>query len=136
MAPSAAESYAQPQGEAMEIRVLGQLEVWRGSTRVSLGSFKQRGLLALLLMHANRPVSTDRIIDELWSDETAGDRHNALWVQVSKLRARLEPDREHRPEGHVLVTREHGYSVCVGPDELDAERMDMRRAAPKWEPIK
>src|SRR5262245_61045489 len=108
----------------MEFRVLGQLEVWRNGTQVPLGPFKQRCLLALLILHANQAVSTDRIIDELWSDDAAVDRHNALWVHVSKLRSRLEPSRERRPEGQVVVTREQGYAVRIEPDELDAARFE------------
>ena len=53
----------------MEFGVLGHLEVRRDGLDVPLGSFKQRSLLALLLIHANEVVSTDRIIDELWGDE-------------------------------------------------------------------
>ena len=62
----------------MEFRVLGQLEAWRDGERLPLGSMKQRSLLALLVIHANQAVSTDQIIDELWGEAPAGDRHNAL----------------------------------------------------------
>ena len=55
----------------MDFRVLGQIEAVSARGDVALGSFKQRSLLALLLIHANQVVSTDRIIDELWGDEPA-----------------------------------------------------------------
>ena len=106
----------------MEFLVLGQLEVWRNGALVPLGSFKQRCLLALLLIHTNESVSTDRIIDELWGDEAVADRHNTLWVQVSKLRAKLDPDREPHAGGRVLVTRGQGYAVSAEVDQLDASR--------------
>ena len=77
----------------MEFGVLGTLEARHDGERVALGSFRQRSLLALLLIHANTVVSTDRILDELWGDEVGGDRQNALWVHVSNLRSALEPDR-------------------------------------------
>ena len=108
----------------MEFGVLGQLEVWRDGERVPLGSFKQRSLLALLLIHANQAVPADRIIDELWSEDAAADRHNALWVHVSKLRAVLEPDRERRTDGGVLQTRAPGYALRVGADDFDATRFE------------
>jgi DNA-binding SARP family transcriptional activator len=88
------------------------------------GSLKQRSLLALLLIEAGRTVSADRIIDELRSDESATDRQNALWVQVSKLRSFLEPDRERRSEGSVLLTRVPGYALNPAADELDAWRRE------------
>ena len=108
----------------MEFRVLGQLEAWRDGEQLPLGSFKQRSLVALLLINANQVVSADRIIDELWTDEAAADRHNALWVQVSKLRAILEPEREPRSEGNVLVTRVPGYVLRVDPGDVDVSRFE------------
>jgi ABC-type glycerol-3-phosphate transport system substrate-binding protein/DNA-binding SARP family transcriptional activator len=106
----------------MEFRVLGPLEVWRDSEPIGLESFRRRSLLALLLIHANEIVSTDRIIDELWGDEAGTDRQNALWVHVSGLRSVLEPEREKRAAGTVLVTRAPGYVLQVRPGELDAWR--------------
>ena len=108
----------------MQFRVLGQLEVWSDGERLALGSMKQRSLLALLLIHANRAVSTDRIIDELWGADGSSDHHNALWVQISKLRSALEPGRPPRSEGSVLLSRPPGYLLVVQPGGLDAERFD------------
>ena len=108
----------------MDFGVLGQIEADRRGASVALGSFKQRSLLALLLMHANQVVSTDRIIDELWGDEPRADRQNALWVHVSNLRSALEPDRGKRSEGTLLLTRSPGYLLQVGPDEVDAGRFE------------
>ena len=82
-------------------------------------------MLALLLIHANQAVSTDQIIDELWGDEQAGDRHNALWIQVSKLRSTLEPGRIPRSDGTVLTTRSPGYVLQVEPDHVDAYRFEL-----------
>jgi DNA-binding SARP family transcriptional activator len=103
----------------MEFDVLGRLVARNGASEVTLGSSKQRSLLALLLIHANEVVSTDRIIDELWGDD-ATDRQNALWVHVSGLRSALEPDRERRSEGSLLLTRSPGYVLEIAPDDLDA----------------
>ncbi len=49
-------------------------------------------LLAILLVHANELVSSDRLIEELWPEppETAT---NTLQVYVGKLRKALEPGR-------------------------------------------
>jgi len=106
----------------MEYRVLGPFDVRRGGERLALGSFKQRSLLALLLIHANEVVSSDRLIDELWGGDVAAGHQNALWVHVSKLRSALEPERGQRREGTLLLTRAPGYVLQVAPDELDARR--------------
>jgi DNA-binding SARP family transcriptional activator len=52
----------------MEFRILGPLEVVDEGRALPLGGSKQRALLALLLLEANRPVSRDRLIDVLWED--------------------------------------------------------------------
>jgi hypothetical protein len=73
--------------ERVEFRVLGPVEVLRDGVPVDLGVYKQRALLALLLIDVNRVVSTDRIIDELWGQDAGRDRQNALWLVVSRLRS-------------------------------------------------
>ena len=111
----------------MQFEVLGRVGARRDGVDVALGSYKQRSLVALLLVHANEVVATDRIIDELWGDQPAGDRQNALWVHVSNLRSALEPAREKRSEGTLLLTRSPGYLLQVGPDDLDAWMLAHRR---------
>jgi DNA-binding SARP family transcriptional activator len=44
----------------MDFRILGPLEVLEGGRPVALGGSEQRALLALLLLHANETLSTDR----------------------------------------------------------------------------
>ena len=95
----------------MEFRILGPLEVWNEGAEVSLGGPKPRALLAGLLLHPNEVVPTDRLIDELWGEDSPEDAVAALRVNVSRLRKALPQD--------VLTTRSPGYFVRVGPDELD-----------------
>ena len=104
----------------MEFRLLGPIEVVDGGHPVDLGPRKQRALLCLLALHANRVVTTDRILEELWGDDAAG-KENALWVAISRLRSALEPERDGRRERNVLQTRDHGYVLQVDP-ELDRSR--------------
>ena len=47
----------------MLFRVLGPMEALLGASPIVLGGAQQRALLAILLVHANRPVSTDTLID-------------------------------------------------------------------------
>ena len=76
-------------GGAMEFRILGPLEVIEGGEAIRLPGPKQRGLLALLLLHANEVVSIDRLIDELWPGERRREGADALQVYVSRLRKAL-----------------------------------------------
>jgi DNA-binding SARP family transcriptional activator len=55
--------------EGLDFRILGPLEVSDGERMLRLGGAKQRGVLAILLLHAGEVVSVDRLIDELWADD-------------------------------------------------------------------
>jgi DNA-binding SARP family transcriptional activator len=52
----------------LDFRLLGPLEVVDETGPLLLGGQKQRSVLALLLLEAPRPVSTDRLIDALWGE--------------------------------------------------------------------
>jgi DNA-binding SARP family transcriptional activator len=107
----------------MEFQVLGPLEVHREEGQVALGPAKQRAVLAILLVHANELVSSDRLIEELWPEppKTAA---NTLQVYVGRLRKALEPERPRGAPGELLATRPPGYLLRVAPDELDADRFE------------
>jgi predicted ATPase/class 3 adenylate cyclase len=103
----------------VEFAVLGPLEATRGGTPIALGAGRQRALLALLLIHANEVVPSERLIDELWgADPPAGAAHS-LQVYVSGLRKALEPERAPNTPASVVVTRMPGYVVRVGDRALD-----------------
>jgi DNA-binding SARP family transcriptional activator len=107
----------------MQFQILGPLEVRRQGRQVAVGAAKQRALLAILLVHANELVSSDRLIDELWPQppETAA---NTLQVYVGKLRKALEPGRARGAPAEVLITRAPGYMLRVEAGQLDADRFE------------
>ena len=51
---------------AMQFAILGPLEVRRDGRVVALGGGKPRAVLACLLLHANEPVSAERLVAALW----------------------------------------------------------------------
>jgi DNA-binding SARP family transcriptional activator len=105
-----------------EFRVLGPLEVVHDGHAKRIGSPTQRTLLALLLMHPNEVVSTDRIVDVLWPDNTPEARRK-LWFHISKLRAMLEPDGA-QDAAATLETRPSGYTLRIDVDRIDAARFE------------
>jgi class 3 adenylate cyclase/DNA-binding SARP family transcriptional activator len=98
----------------MDFRLLGPLEVSSGGELLELAGPKQRALLAMLLLEANRVVSTDRLIAALWEDDPPETALKALQVHVSGLRKLLGKER--------VATRERGYLLRVEEDELDLDR--------------
>jgi basic membrane lipoprotein Med (substrate-binding protein (PBP1-ABC) superfamily)/DNA-binding SARP family transcriptional activator len=100
----------------VEYRILGSLEVSRAGESVEVGPRRLRMLLALLAINANRVVTTDRILEELWGEDADG-KENALWVYISRLRSALGDE-------NAVVTRDHGYSLIVGEDHLDSRRFE------------
>jgi DNA-binding SARP family transcriptional activator/tetratricopeptide (TPR) repeat protein len=108
----------------VEYGVLGPLEVVRDGTPVHIGPLKQRALLILLLVHANRVVPIDRLIDELWAGRPPAQATITLQSYVSSLRRVLEPGRPAGATSTLLEWRSPGYLLRVAPDELDAIRFE------------
>jgi DNA-binding SARP family transcriptional activator len=102
----------------MEYRILGPLEVADQDREVRLGGGRQRAVLALLLLHANEVVPSERLIDELWGDTPPPTAAKTVQVYVSQLRKAL---RNGEPDGP-LLTRGRGYLLNVRPGELDLQR--------------
>jgi DNA-binding SARP family transcriptional activator len=102
----------------LDFRVLGPLEIERDGVRLELTGQRQRAVLALLLLDANRVVPTERLVDELWGESpprtAVTSLHNAL-VQLRKL---LGSD--------VVETRPPGYVLRVDPEHYDLARFEGR----------
>ncbi len=99
----------------LELCVLGPLELTVAGSTVRLGGHKQRLLLAALVCHANKVVSTGRLLQQLWDQEPPPSARKNLQTYVLHLRRMLgDPGRvAHRPPG---------YSLVLGDGELDVER--------------
>jgi len=108
----------------LEFRILGPLEVCAEGRPLPLPGAKQRALLTALLLHAGQVVASDRLVEDLWSDEPATTAMNALWVQITRLRKLLEPDRARGEPARLLLTRPPGYLLRVEPDQFDLHRFE------------
>ena len=110
--------------EGTEFRLLGSLEMLRGGEQVELGPPKQRAVLALLLLHANRVVPTQRLIDELWGETPPETARAALQGYIAGLRKALGSGSA------TLSTRAPGYVLEVPVGSLDLDRFEaLRREA-------
>ena len=101
----------------MEFRILGPLEVHGELGAIRVSGRKPRAVLAVLLLHANEPVSPERLALALWGEEAPGGAVSTVQVHVSRLRKALG-------DGEVVTTSPAGYRIRVQPGELDAERFE------------
>jgi len=108
-----------------EFRILGPLDVRVDGVSVRIGGPKQRALLALLLLSANRVVSRVQLIGELLADQSVNSADHALRVQVWRLRNALGRGNDYEPR---LVARAPGYLLRVEPGELDLETFEQKVA--------
>ncbi|MEW2282955.1 BTAD domain-containing putative transcriptional regulator [Streptomyces sp. NPDC047841] len=100
----------------MRFGVLGPLAVWDDEGEpLQVPETKVRALLADLLAHDGGPVSTDRLVHDLWGDHPPGNPAGALQAKVSQLRRVVGRER--------LIRQPPGYRLILGPaDDVDTER--------------
>ena len=106
----------------LEFRILGPLAVCVDGAPVPVGGPKQRALLALLLLRANRVVPRKDLIEELFVGQSSNSADHALRNHVSRLRKVLGPVSIDAPR---LMARAPGYLLRVEPGELDLERFEL-----------
>jgi DNA-binding SARP family transcriptional activator/tetratricopeptide (TPR) repeat protein len=95
----------------LRYQLLGPVELLGADGPVRLGGPKQRTVLALLLLNANRVVSEQRFVSMVWGVDAPLSVRGQLQMYVSQLRKLIgEP---------VIVRRPPGYLIQVRPGELD-----------------
>jgi DNA-binding SARP family transcriptional activator len=100
-----------------EFRVLGPLEVLGADgKRPTLGGQKQRAVLALLLLRANRVVSTEFLIEALWGESPPRTASTSLQNSISSLRKVLG--------AAVVETHPAGYRLVADEDSIDLVRFE------------
>ncbi|MGC9670434.1 AfsR/SARP family transcriptional regulator [Planosporangium sp. 12N6] len=102
----------------MEFRILGPIEVRVPGRVLYLGGLRQRRILAALLLHPDREVSVDRLIDVVWGEDPPATARRQAQNRVATLRSTLSRF------GGVIDTGPSGYRLRLGPHELDATLFD------------
>ncbi|MFI5592341.1 BTAD domain-containing putative transcriptional regulator [Amycolatopsis sp. NPDC051758] len=98
-----------------ELRVLGQVELRVDNRLVEVGHARQRCVLAVLLVEANRVVTMEQLLDRVWADRLPHKARHVASNYVSRLRRVLA--------GDVAVVRHGGgYVLEVDPDAVDLHR--------------
>ena len=102
----------------MEFAILGPFEVRIDGKTAASGGVRQRALLAILVLHPNEVISTDRLTDQLWGEHPPATAVHTVQVFVSRLRQMLGSAANR------LITRPPGYLLEIDADEIDAERCE------------
>jgi DNA-binding SARP family transcriptional activator len=100
--------------QAIEINVLGAVDVRRGGGAVSVPGAKARTVLTLLGLNAGEVVSAETMQEVLWGEHAPRTAHKALQTHISTLRQVLG-------EGTV-VTAGGGWMLTV--DSVDARAFE------------
>ena len=102
----------------MQIRILGHLEASVDDRPVALGGAKQRAVLAMLGLEANRTVTSDRLIEGLWGEEPPASAAKMVQNYVWRLRRSLADG------GAEILTHGRGYELRIDPELVDVGRFE------------
>jgi DNA-binding SARP family transcriptional activator len=106
---------------AMEFRILGPLEVVHDGKSLALRGVKQRAVVGLLALNSPRPVSTDRLVDELWGEHPPQSALHAIQVYISEIRMAF---RAGTGSDAGVRTSPSGYALDVADEDIDARRFE------------
>ncbi|HSV67268.1 MAG TPA: BTAD domain-containing putative transcriptional regulator [Mycobacteriales bacterium] len=102
---------------AVELGVLGAIEVRRDGRRVEVGHVRQQCVLAALLVDANTAMPADQLIDRVWGEHPPARARGTLYSYLSRLRRVLAGTGQVR-----LERRPTGYVLAVDPSLVDMHR--------------
>jgi len=74
----------------IQYRLLGALEAGVSGNAIKVSGYRQRALLAMLLLRANQPVPRDVLVDQLWGEHPPPGAQHTLEVHISRLRKTLD----------------------------------------------
>jgi DNA-binding SARP family transcriptional activator len=102
----------------VRLRILGPLELTVDGRSVDLGGTRQRIVLSMLAMQANRVASIDHLIDAVWDSSPPSTARGQIQICISTLR------KLFNAAGHpdAIQTRPPGYLLRI--DDLDKEMFE------------
>jgi DNA-binding SARP family transcriptional activator len=106
----------------IKYEMLGDVRVVTDLGATAVTAQKIELLLAVLLVRAGQPLTTDQLVEEIWPQQPPARSAATVHVYVSQLRKFLaqctgvpSPSRGAGP----LLTRASGYTLRVEPGQLD-----------------
>ena len=120
----------------MEFGILGPLEVSADGRPVALGGARPRAVFAVLALHANQPVSAERLALALWDEDAPPSAVKTIQVYVARLRSARGPRGVGHHAGGLLPAgasggaRRPSTSNARWPTVARRSRTDARRTRP------
>ncbi|MCQ9129270.1 AfsR/SARP family transcriptional regulator [Streptomyces hilarionis] len=105
----------------VEFGVLGSIEADIDGRSATLGHARQRGVLAVLLVDVNRPVTADQLMGRVWGDRPPRGAVTTLRGYLSRLRRALAATSD------VLIARQPGGYVLNTADTVTVDMHAFRR---------
>ena len=102
--------------KVLEIGLLGPVEVHIDGRPVCIARKKEKILLAALALAPSHLVSSDVLMDTIWSGSPPPSGLDTLQSMVSRLRGRLGPGR--------IDSIDHCYRLAVDTDCVDSSRFE------------
>jgi len=113
-----------PPEHAVEVRLLGPPELWRGGSMVDDAAWRRdrvRQLLAFLVLHPS--TTRDAVADALWPELDADAAANNLRGTLSHLLGVLQPGRRSRDPSYFVARRDR-HLLLAGTDRLRIDVWD------------
>jgi DNA-binding SARP family transcriptional activator len=107
--------------ESGELRfdLLGVLRASRNGVTVDMGPPQRRVVLGVLLMHADRPLGREQLIETVWGSAAPSYAVNLVQKYVSRIRRSLDPGRRGRAGPSLLTWTDAGYVLSTRTASLD-----------------
>ncbi|MYS36153.1 DNA-binding SARP family transcriptional activator [Streptomyces sp. KhCrAH-43] len=103
----------------MEFQLLGPVGVSHDGRRISLGSPKQRCVLAAFLLAPGAVLSTDHLIQCVWGDSPPPTARGTLQSYLTRLRGALPPQGDGTA---AIQRRAGGYLLTASAADVDLHR--------------
>jgi DNA-binding SARP family transcriptional activator/tetratricopeptide (TPR) repeat protein len=107
-------------GAPLTFGVLGPLEMREGGHLVPVAGERQRQVLALLLLNANRAVGIDELTAAIWDEDPPVTARRQVQNAVSQVRQLLL----RHGGGGLLRSLPDAYQLRIEPDQLDLLRFE------------
>ncbi|MFE2917769.1 BTAD domain-containing putative transcriptional regulator [Kitasatospora indigofera] len=106
-----------PAAEVWRYGILGALEVRHGGRPAAVERPRHRAVLTWLLLHADRLVTTEQLVDAVWGENPVATARGRVHAAVSELRKTLRAGGSQP-----LVSRNGGYCLLTEGATVDAVR--------------